>query len=129
MVPTADERPLVLVAEDHDDARELYAAVLEDAGFEAVKASDGTQALALVRDRPPAILILDLSIPVVDGFEVARLVREDPATRPTRILVVTGHSERAVLDRATELDVDGVLLKPVDAGEVVRRVRALLARS
>lgn len=111
------------------DTRELYASTLEDAGFEVAQAKDGHETVELARGLAPALVVLDLSMPTVDGFEAARLLREDPATKAIRILVVTGHAERRYIDRAQALSVDGIMLKPVDGPEVLRRVQALLARS
>jgi two-component system, cell cycle response regulator DivK len=126
--PRPSTRVRVLVADDHVDTRELYAKTLSEAGYDVAEAKDGKETVELARALNPVLVVLDLSMPTVDGFEAARLMREDEATKGITILVVTGHAERRYIDRAQALSVDGIMLKPIDGSEVLKRVQLLIAR-
>ena len=80
--------------------------------FQVVQASDGAEALALMRERPPALLITDLSLPGMDGFEMIRLMREDPRLRSVPVICLSGYGGHAHEQRARELGCDHVLQKP-----------------
>jgi len=115
-----------------DDERDLVWAVrysLSDAGYEVLTAHDGMAALAVARRHPPDLIILDISMPGIDGLEVCRRVRGDRSLARVPILFLTVRS--AVADRVKGLDqgADDYLVKPFDLGELKARVKALLRRS
>ena len=126
----------ILVADDHDDARSVFASVLRDAGHEVIEAADGIQALAVFEAQHPDVALIDIFMPGRDGVEVIRAMRV--ADQRIRILavsagwhlklqIVTGGSSQDVLHDAWAAGADGTLSKPVDhrflAAEVDRLLR------
>lgn len=115
----------ILVIEDEDGITHLINLYLKDAGYEVVVAKDGADGLALHAREDPALVILDIMLPAIDGFEVCRRIR---AWSKTPILMLTARSD--VDDRITglELGADDYLIKPFSPRELVSRVRAILRR-
>ncbi len=130
-----DERPLVLLVEDHTDTRQMYAEFLGST-FRMIEAADGHEALASVRATPPDVLVTDLSLPGIDGFELIALVRADPALSSIPIVCLSGYGGQAHDERARAAGCTRVLQKPClpDAladvvAEVLRDSRAGSAAS
>lgn len=122
-------RPLVLVVDDYREAREMYVAWLEVSGFRVAQASTAVDALALAAAEPPAAILMDLSLPGVDGFEATRRLKADPRTRQAPVVAMTGHVEAQVAAAARAAGCDAFVLKPSHAPEVVRIIGELIARS
>ena len=125
-VPDVSLSLRILIVEDHEDLADALRANLRSEGFQASVASDGRQALAMVRADPPDIIVLDLGLPRMDGIDVARRLRKDEDDTP--ILMLTA---RDALDSRVEgLDVgaDDYLVKPFEREELLARIRALLRR-
>jgi CheY-like chemotaxis protein len=123
---TDEERSLALVVDDFADGRDIACRVLESMGFRTIEASNGLDALDCARRHRPDILLLDLALPGMDGWAVARELKQDPATAGVRILGLTAHAERLPLQRAREAGCDAVLTKPCPPRELAQHVRALL---
>jgi DNA-binding response OmpR family regulator len=117
----------IFVVDDDPAMIEAVAAVLSLDGFDVDGASDGATALRAVLDDPPALLVLDVSMPGLTGWELCEIVRRQPITRDLPILFLTGRGE--VRDRITAMQVGGTdhLTKPFRAEELRARVRALTA--
>jgi CheY-like chemotaxis protein len=116
--------PLVLVAEDYDDARELYRLVLSLAGFRVVEAANGLEAVEKATALAPALIIMDLSMPTMNGIEAIDRLRRDTRTRATPILVVTAQtSARRLIGSGS---IDGFCTKPCPPSELVDTVRRLI---
>ncbi len=115
----------ILVADDDPHLREVVRYTLAQAGFEVVEAKDGAEALARVKARPPALLVLDIMMPELDGLEVCRAVRK---THPFPIVFVSSRDDE--LDRilALELGGDDFVPKPFSPRELLARVKAVLRR-
>ena len=120
-------RPLILVVDDYTDGRDIVCCVLANEGFETIEATNGHDALAQVREHLPDVVVLDLALPGIDGWEVARLIKADRATADVRLLGFTAHAEKAALQRAREAGCDAVLTKPCAPKTLVQGVRDLLA--
>ena len=122
-------KPKILVVDDEPDALEVLAFKLKEAGFLPLLAKDGTRALALARDERPALIVLDLMLPEVDGLEVCRILRRDPATSAIPILMLTARA--AEMDRVLglELGADDYVTKPFSPRELVLRIKKLLDRT
>lgn len=104
--------PFILVADDYEDNREMYAEYLRFAGYQVVTAADGADALVKIFARPPDVIVLDLSLPKVDGWAVARTVKADPRTRTIPIVAVTGHALKGAERDARSAGADTFLIKP-----------------
>jgi two-component system CheB/CheR fusion protein len=105
------EVPLILIVEDHHDTCQMYAEFL-GIGFQVLTAANGEKALEVVRAQPPDLLITDLSLPGIDGFELIALVRQDPVLRGIPIICLSGYSGDVIEQRARAAGSDRVLLKP-----------------
>jgi two-component system phosphate regulon response regulator PhoB len=121
-------KPKILVVDDEPDVVELIRVNLTAAGFDVLIAGDGPEALRKARSAAPALVILDLMLPEVDGLEVCKLLRRDPATKPIPIVMLT--AKAAEIDRVLgfELGADDYVTKPFSPRELVLRVKALLRR-
>jgi two-component system, cell cycle response regulator DivK len=119
-------RPLVIVVDDFDDGRELMVELLELSGFDTAQARDGVEALELMSTLEPDLMVLDLALPRLDGFQVAARVRCNPLREGVPIVAVTGHAMRDVLERAIAAGCDRALCKPCDPDVLLDNVRELL---
>lgn len=119
----------ILVVDDDREIARLVRAYLEQAGFRAVCAYDGTTALRLIGSERPALLVLDLMLPDCDGLELARSLRADPATAGLPIIMLTARVDDTDRIVGLELGADDYVTKPFNPREVVARVRAVLRRS
>jgi DNA-binding response OmpR family regulator len=121
-------KPKILVVDDEPDALEVLGFKLKEAGYAPIFAKDGTRAIAAARDERPALIVLDLMLPEVDGLEVCKILRRDPATAMIPILMLTARA--AEMDRVLglELGADDYVTKPFSPRELVLRIKKLLAR-
>lgn len=110
----------VAVIEDNFDSREMLREALSQAGFSCRCASDGAEGLTLIETIAPDAVLVDVGLPVIDGFELARRVRADPRLTTTRLIAVTGYGQRADRIRALAAGFDLHLVKPVDPFHLVR---------
>jgi two-component system cell cycle response regulator DivK len=118
--------PLVLVVEDYEDTQELYRELLTQHGFRAEGARTGEEAVEKALLLIPDLILMDLSLPGIDGYEATRLIRRDPRLEKTPIVALTGHSSASVSRSATQAGFNGVLTKPCPPGELVDEIRRLL---
>ena len=118
----------ILVVDDEPDALELIEFNLRNAGFSVLAAGDGAQALRLARENLPDLIVLDVMLPEVDGLEVCRALRRDPATRGIPIIMLTARA--AEIDRVLglELGADDYVTKPFSPRELTLRVKNLIKR-
>ncbi len=115
----------VLLVEDNEDSREIYGTLLRHQGYRVLLAESGTEGLEAAREHRPDIVVLDLGLPEMDGFEVARHLREDPRTSGIPILVLTVHGQPGDRADAEEAGADRYVVKPADptgVGELVGRM-------
>src|SRR6266446_4809489 len=128
MVTKSRVMPKVLVVDDEPDAVELIDFNLKAAGYEVVIAADGAEALKKARSALPSLVVLDLMLPEVDGLEVCKMLRRDPATAAIPIVMVT--AKAAEIDRVLglELGADDYITKPFSPREMVLRLKKLLQR-
>ena len=119
----------ILVVDDEPGIVAIARDYLDRAGFRVVAASDGLTALRLARAERPSLLVLDLMLPGMDGLDVARALREDPATRALPIIMLTARVEEADRLIGLELGADDYITKPFSPRELVARVRAVLRRA
>jgi two-component system, OmpR family, alkaline phosphatase synthesis response regulator PhoP len=119
----------ILVVDDEPGIVAIARDYLDRAGFRVITAVDGTAALRLARAEQPSLLVLDLMLPEMDGLDVTRALREDPATRKLPIIMLTARVEEADRLIGLELGADDYITKPFSPRELVARVRAVLRRS
>jgi two-component system, cell cycle response regulator DivK len=122
-------RPVILVADDFSDARELYQAFLELEGFDVVLAANGEEAVNRARETHPDLVLMDLSMPVMDGFVATEALKGDVATRDIPIVALSGHVMPRHSAEAREVGCATVLPKPCLPTEVAAKIRALLHAS
>lgn len=120
----SQKKPKVLVVDDFAAGRDLSAEYLTFRGYEVATAEDGAQAIETAREFLPDVILMDLSLPEVDGWEATRRLRGDDRTKDMKIIALTAHALDAEKDRALEAGCDEVVTKPVvprDLELVVRR--------
>jgi two-component system cell cycle response regulator DivK len=122
-----DARALILVVDDTEDNRTILRMCLEDAGYRLDEAVDGFDALAHIERDRPALVVMDLSMPGMDGWEATRQIKSNPATRDIRVLVISGHATGDFITRAQEAGADDIAMKPCLPGVLLAKVRKLLA--
>jgi CheY-like chemotaxis protein len=115
----------VLIAEDYDDARDVMTMILTSAGFEVIEARDGQEALDSARASKPAIIIMDMFMPRMDGLTATRALRDEPELR--RIPVIAQTAQPSVISGSREL-FDAVLAKPCSPDVLIRTISDLLVR-
>jgi len=120
--------PLVLVVDDHEDSRLLYASTVRDAGYHVEEARDGAEALEKIGTRRPAVIIMDLSMPVLDGWEATRRIKADPRTTDIVVIAVTGHGTNFGIQQATEAGAAAVLMKPCEPNDLLGVLRSVVRR-
>ena len=124
---TARPHPLVLIVEDDHSTRMLYRDYLSHSGFRTVDAHNGFQALEKARDLGPDVVLTDLAVPGMDGFEFCRALQESEETREIPILAVTGHPEYLNdPNRFRHAGITRVLTKPCDPERIVAELRQML---
>jgi two-component system cell cycle response regulator DivK len=123
---TKSERPRVLLVDDYPDAREMYTEYLEFAGFEVVEAGNGMEALQRAIDCAPDIILMDLSLPVMDGWEATRRLKADQRTASIPVVALTGHALAGISEGAKRAGCDAFVTKPCLPEDLVKEIRAIL---
>lgn len=116
----------ILLVEDHEDNRNIYRTILEHYGYEVVIATDGQSGIRLAREARPDLVLMDLSIPVVDGWEATRLLKADGETSSIPIIALSAHALAEDRERARQAGCDGYLAKPVEPRRVLEEVARFL---
>ena len=120
------ETPVVLVVDDNQQNCELLQAYLEDVDCRTIPASDGLEALKIVAETPPDLILLDVMMPKMSGFEVCRRIKNDPKNSGIPIIMVTALNEFGDIERGIDSGTDDFLSKPVNKLELLTRVKTLL---
>lgn len=124
--PTDSRLPRILIVDDNPQNVELFEEHLSDGNYELRTAYDGEQALQIIRSWQPDLVLLDIMMPRISGFEVCKQVRADPATAQTMVLMITALDQSSDIDRAVEAGTNEFVSKPVNKTELILRVRSLL---
>jgi putative two-component system response regulator len=119
-------RPTILVVDDAQQNCQILARLLTPHGYTVESASDGEAALVALEEKPPDLVLLDVQLPGLDGFEVCRRIKQRPATRLTPVILVTALHAREQKIRGIDVGADDFLAKPVDAQELIARVGSLV---
>ena len=119
----------ILVVEDEPEIRILVKTILEKAGYSVVEAEDGEAALRLVNEEEPDLVLLDVMIPCIEGWEVCRRIRENEATRRLPIIMVTVRTTDEDIQRSVECGANAHINKPFDQKELLDTIKKLLGRA
>ena len=119
---------LVLLVEDNEDNRIVYSTILKHFGYEVIEALNGEEGIAKARTQRPNLVLMDISIPVIDGWEATQVLKHDPATRHIPIIALTAHALASDREKAMEVGCDGYLAKPCEPRAVVAEVQRFLGR-
>ncbi len=120
------EKPKILIVDDNVPNLELLQAYLEDTDCVIEQAEDGTKALEMIEADKPDLLILDVMMPKISGFEICKRLKNDPKTADMPIIMVTALSEMGDIERAIDSGTDDFLSKPVNRIELLTRVKTML---
>jgi CheY-like chemotaxis protein len=121
-----EKTPVVLVVDDNQPNRELLVAYLEDVDCRVVSACDGLEALKIIGKNPPDLVLLDVMMPKMSGFEVCKKIKNDPKTVDIPVIMVTALNEFGDIERGLDCGTDDFLSKPVNKLELLARVRTML---
>src|SRR5262252_9206345 len=121
-------KSLILVVEDDRVIRSNVVELLSEEGYDAISASDGGDGLALAQARIPDLIVCDIALPTLDGFELLRAVRADPRMTAKPFIFLTARSERADVSAGMRLGADDYLSKPFTADELLDAIRTRLER-
>jgi two-component system, cell cycle response regulator DivK len=112
----------VLLVEDNEDNRIIYATALRYAGFEVLEAVTGTQGVQQARDEAPDLILMDISVPEIDGWEATAILKADPMTRHIPIIAVTAHALPDDAERSRKAGCDGYLAKPISPASLLAEI-------
>ena len=120
------KKPLVLVVDDFADNREMYAEYLSFSGYDVIEATNGKEAVEAAHARMPDIIIMDLSLPVMDGWEATRRLKADDRTRKIPVVALTGHALAGHSKGARDAGCDSFLAKPCLPDQLVAEIKRML---
>ena len=120
--------PTILLVEDNEMNRDMLSRRLERAGYRVIVAVDGPRGIAAARAEAPDLVLMDMSLPEIDGWEATRHLKQDPATRGIPVIALTAHAMVSDRDRAMEAGCDDYDTKPVDFARLLRKMSSILAR-
>jgi two-component system, cell cycle response regulator DivK len=123
---TDQNAPLILVVDDYQDAREMYAEYLQFSGFRVAEARNGNEAVEQAFALKPALILMDLSLPGMDGWEATRRLKADETTRHIPIVALTGHALAGASEGARRAGCDSFVTKPCLPDDLVVEVRRML---
>jgi len=116
----------ILVVEDNQDSRELVVKVLKNKGYEMIEAADGEDALAKAASAKPNLILMDISIPKLDGFEVTKRLKGDPAFRDIPVVALTAHAMKGDREKFIAAGFEGYISKPISIHDLPNQVRDYL---
>jgi two-component system, cell cycle response regulator DivK len=123
---TTDTSPLILVVDDYQDAREMYAEYLQFSGFRVAEARNGNEAVEQAFALEPDLILMDLSLPGMDGWEATRQLKSDERTRQIPVVALTGHALAGASEGAKRAGCDSFVTKPCLPDDLVVEVRRML---
>lgn len=119
----------VLLVEDNEDNRIVYSTILRHFGFVVTEALTGEEGINKARSEMPDLILMDISIPVMDGWEATQVLKRDPTTHEIPIIALTAHALASDREKAMEVGCDGYLAKPCEPRAVVAEVQRFLGRA
>jgi two-component system cell cycle response regulator DivK len=119
-------RPRVLLVDDYPDARDMYGEYLEYSGYDVIQASNGLEALQRASEDQPDIILMDLSLPVMDGWEATRRLKANQRTASIPVVALTGHALAGILEGAQQAGCDAFVTKPCLPEDLVKEIKRVL---
>ncbi|HXN40572.1 MAG TPA: response regulator [Myxococcaceae bacterium] len=123
------QHPSVLIVDDYDDGREMYAEFLEFSGFRVTQAKTGKEGMAKAQESLPDIILMDLSLPDIDGREASRQLRQDVRTRHIPVVALTGHSLPTLGEASGATPYDALVIKPCLPDALLNEIKQVLEAS
>ncbi len=120
--------PKILLVEDNEMNRDMLSRRLQKRGYDVVLAEDGQQGVSLAQSEAPVLILMDMSLPVLDGWEATRQLKATPATRSIPIIALTAHAMAGDRERALEAGADDFDTKPIELTRLLEKIEALLAK-
>jgi two-component system alkaline phosphatase synthesis response regulator PhoP len=117
----------ILIADDNENIREALTYLLEDEGYKLWMARDGAEALREVKNVHPDILFLDIMMPEMNGYDVCRIIKNDPELSKTYVIMLTAKGQVAEQERGKEVGADEYIVKPFSPMEILTKIKKLLA--
>jgi two-component system cell cycle response regulator DivK len=125
----AGTKKTVLLVEDNEDNLVIYSTILRHAGFEVIEARDGEAGIATAKAQHPGLILMDVSIPLVDGWEATRRIKADPETADIPIIALTAHALASDQQKAKDAGCDGYIPKPAEPRLVLATVKQHLGEA
>lgn len=125
----AGSKKTVLLVEDNEDNLVIYSTILRHAGFEVIEARDGEAGIATAKAQHPGLILMDVSIPLVDGWEATRRIKADPETADIPIIALTAHALASDQQKAKDAGCDGYIPKPAEPRLVLATVKQHLGEA
>jgi CheY-like chemotaxis protein len=123
---TKPGRARVMIVDDYPDAREMYTEYLEYSGYEVIQAANGIEALQRAIDSAPDIILMDLSLPVMDGWEATRRLKANSRTADIPVVALTGHALAGISEGAKKAGCDAFVTKPCLPEDLVKEIQKVL---
>mgnify|MGYP005840030857 FL=1 len=120
------ERKKILIADDNENIREALTYLLEDEGYALSLAKDGSDTLKKVREFRPDILFLDIMMPEMNGYEVCRIIKNDPELKKTYVIMLTAKGQIVEQERGKEVGADEYIVKPFSPMEILTKIKNIL---
>lgn len=120
--------PLILVAEDNEDNRIIATTMLRHSGYRVIEAETGSEAIRLAQSEHPALILMDVGMPDIDGWTAASALKQDDATREILIVAFTAHALPADAEHALRVGCDGYIAKPIEPSRLVREIAEVLSK-
>ena len=120
--------PKILLVEDNEMNRDMLSRRLQKRGYEVVIAVDGQEGIRLAQSEAPALILMDMSLPVLDGWEATRQLRAIPTTRSIPVIALTAHAMAGDREKALDVGCDDFDTKPIELDRLLAKIEALLAR-
>ena len=121
--------PTILIVEDNEMNRDMLSRRLQRRGFDILIATDGAEGLAAARERNPDIVLMDMSLPVIDGWEATRQLKSEDRTRKIPIIALTAHAMSGDRQRAVDAGCDDFDTKPIELARLLEKIEQCLARA
>ncbi len=124
-----ESMPKILLVEDNEMNRDMLSRRLERKGFQVVLALDGESGVEMTGSHAPDLILMDMSLPVLDGWEATRRLKADPATRHIPVIALTAHAMSSDREKAIEAGCDDYDTKPIELARLLGKIEALLSRT